>query len=77
MRGDATRRIRRTHNTTSLFMILFNKIIAITILFLIAVAYTIFLIGALTHDRKLVKFAIITLFILFTLLLITPLITLL
>lgn len=51
--------------------------VLILILFLIAVAYTIFLIGALTHDRKLVKFAIITLFILFTLLLITPLITLL
>lgn len=51
--------------------------VPILILFLIAVAYTIFLIGALTHDRKLVKFAIITLFILFTLLLITPLIILL
>ena len=50
---------------------------AITILLLIAVAYTIFLIGALTHDRKLVKFAIITLFIFFTLLLITSLIILL
>ena len=59
---------------TSPFMILFKKIIAITILFLIAVAYNIFLIGALTHDRKLV---IITLFILFTLLLITSLIILL
>lgn len=51
--------------------------VPILILFLIAVAYTIFLIGALTRDRKLVKFAIITLFILFTLLIITPLITLL
>lgn len=51
--------------------------VPILILFLIAIVYTIFLIGALTHDRKLVKFAIITLFILFTLLLITPLITLL
>lgn len=51
--------------------------VPILILFLIAIAYTIFLIGALTHDRKLVKFAIITLFILFTFLLITPLITLL
>ena len=48
--------------------------VPILILFLIAVAYTIFLIGALTHDRKLV---IITLFILFTLLLITSLIILL
>ena len=77
MRGGATRRTNRTYKATSTFMILFNKIIAITFLFLIAVAYTIFLIGALTHDRKLVKFAIITLFILFTFLLITPLITLL
>lgn len=51
--------------------------VPILILFLIAIAYTIFLIGALTPDRKLVKFAIITLFILFTFLLITPLITLL
>lgn len=54
-----------------------NNLMTVIILFLIAVAYTIFLIGALAHDRKLVKFAIITLFILFTFLLITPLITLL
>lgn len=51
--------------------------VPILILFLIAVAYTIFLIGALTHDKKLVKFAIIIIFILFMILLIIPLIILL
>ena len=51
--------------------------VPILILFLIAVTYTIFLIGALTHDKKLVKFAIIIIFILFVILLITPLIALL
>ena len=51
--------------------------VPILILFLIAVTYTIFLIGALTHDKKLVKFAIIIIFILFMILLITPLIALL
>ena len=51
--------------------------VPILILFLITVTYTIFLIGALTHDKKLVKFAIIIIFILFMILLITPLIALL